>query len=144
MAKWVFFKLGDGDFEQGFPVTLQIWDDGSSPSLEITGKLPPAPDIIQHYTRWQSAYRGLGLNPRLEAEAAQVTNVSVTDDCYNAAQKLLNNMNAWLKAESFRSIREKLLEKFMPSDEVRVILQVEDVRLQRLPWHLWDNTVQLR
>ncbi len=148
MAKWVFFKLGDGDFEQGFPVTLQIWDDGdlvarylpttARPGVEITGKLPPAPDILQHYTCWQSAYRGLGLNPRLEAEAAQVTNVSVTDDCYNAAQKLLNNMNAWLKAESFRSIREKLLEKFMPSDEVRVILQVEDIRLQRLPWHLWD------
>ncbi len=26
----------------------------------------------------------------------------------------------------------------MPSDEVRMIFQTEDIQLQRLPWHLWD------
>lgn len=26
----------------------------------------------------------------------------------------------------------------MPSDEVRVIIQAEDIRVQRLPWHLCD------
>ena len=46
------------------------------------------------------------------------------------------SLNAWLGSDSFRSIREKLLEKLMPSDAVRVILQTEDPLLQRLPWHL--------
>jgi hypothetical protein len=43
VGKLVVFKLGDGNFEQGFSVTLQIGEDGDRPSTEITGKLPPAP-----------------------------------------------------------------------------------------------------
>jgi hypothetical protein len=43
VGKLVVFKLGDGNFEQGFPVTLQIGEDGDRPSTEITGKLPKAP-----------------------------------------------------------------------------------------------------
>jgi hypothetical protein len=60
------------------------------------------------------------------------------EDCYKAAQVLRNTLNTWLNSESFRSIREKLLEKLMPSDEVRVIFQTENIQLQRLPWHLCD------
>lgn len=78
MGKLVVFKLGDGNFEQGFSVTLQIGEDGDRPSIEIAGKLPPAPEIPQHYSCWQSAYRRLGLRSRLEAEAVQVTNVCST------------------------------------------------------------------
>ena len=138
MGKLVVFKLGDGNFEQGFPVTLQIGEDGDRPEAEITGKLPPAPELPQQYSCWQSAYRRLGLRSRLEAEAVQVTNVSIIEDCVAAVHVLCNSLNTWLHAESFRSIREKWLEKLMPSDEVRVILQTEDSLLQRLPWHLCD------
>ncbi len=138
MGKLVVFKLGDGKFEQGFSVTLQIGEDGDRPSTEITGKLPPAPEIPQHYSCWRSAYYRLGLCSRLEANAVQVTNVSVIDDCMAAVDVLCNSLNVWLHAESFRSIRETLLEKLMRSEEVRVILQTEDSLLQRLPWHLCD------
>jgi len=138
VAKLVVLKLGDGNFEQGFAVTLQIGEDGDRPATEITGKLPKAPEILQHYRCWQSAYRSLGWSSRLEAAAIQVTNVSLAANCYKAAQVLRGSLNSWLYSEPFRSIREKLLEKLLPSDEVRVILQTEDMRLQRLPWHLWD------
>ena len=131
-------KLGEGNFEQGFAVTLQIGEDGDRPSTEITGKLPKAPEVLQHYLCWQSAYRSLEWRSRLEAAAVQVTNVSLVQDCHSAAQALRDGLNSWLHSESFRSIAEKLLEKLLPSDEVRVILQTEDIRLQRLPWHLWD------
>lgn len=138
MGKLVVLKLGEGDFDRGFPVTLQIGIDGSHPSVETTGRLPPAVEILEHYSRWHSAYCRLGVRLRLSAPEAQVTNVSVLNDCSSAAQVLSNSLNAWLYSESFRSIREKLLEKLMPSDEVRVVLQAEDYRLRRLPWHLWD------
>ncbi len=138
MGKLVVLKLGDGNFEQGFPVTLQIGEDGDRPSTEITGKLPKAPEIPQHYSYWQSAYRSLGWRQRLEAPIVQVTNVSIMEDCYKAAQVLRTRLNTWLNSESFRSIREKLLEKLMPSDEVRVLIQTEDIQLQRLPWHLCE------
>lgn len=49
-----------------------------------------------------------------------------------------DRLNIWLASESFRPIREKLLEQLIPSDEVRIILQAESLELQRLPWHLWD------
>jgi CHASE2 domain-containing sensor protein len=136
VGKLVVFKLGDGSFEQGFPATLQIGEDSDRPFTEITGKLPPNPEICHYYSYWQSAYYRLGLRTRLEAAAVQVTNVSVMEDCYNAAGMLCQSLNAWLGSDSFRSIREKLLEKLMPSDAVRVILQTEDPLLQRLPWHL--------
>lgn len=138
MGKLVVLKLGDGSFEQGFPVTLQIGEDGNRPSAEIAGKLPPNSDIPQYYSYWQSAYYRLGLRTRLEAAAVQVTNVSVMEDCHNAARMLCQSLNAWLSSASFRSIREKLLEKLMPSDAMRVILQTEDALLQRLPWHQSD------
>lgn len=138
MGKLVVLKLGDGSFEQGFPVTLQIGNDGDRPSLEITGKLPPALEIPQYYSKWQTTYRGLGARYRLEAKAGFVTNISKIENCSNAAQVLRDATNAWLHSESFRSIREKLLEQLIPSDEVRVLVQTEDSRLRRLPWHLWD------
>ena len=138
MAKLVVFKLGDSQFGQELPVTLQIGEAGDRPSVEATGKLPPASEILQHYKCWQSAYRNLGLQSRLTASEQQVTNVSCFEDCYNAVQQLYDSMNAWLNSESFRRLKEKLLEKLVPADQVRVILQVEDIQLQRLPWHLWD------
>ncbi|MBD0266615.1 MAG: CHAT domain-containing protein, partial [Tolypothrix sp. Co-bin9] len=138
MGKLVVLKLGEGSFEQGFPVTLQIGEEGKHPSLEITGKLPSTPEIPQFYTGWATSYRCLGLRSRLEASKAQVTNVSKLENCYNAARILGDRLNAWLHSDSFRLIREKLLEQLMPSEEIRLIIQTENSLLRRLPWHLWD------
>lgn len=138
MAKLVILKLGEGSFEQGFPVTLQIGEEGTRPAIETTGKLPPAPDLPLCYRNWQSSYRQLGLRSRLSAPPVQVTNVSLNQDCSSTAQHLRTTFNNWLRAEEFRAVREKWLEWLIPSDEVRVILQVENKDLQRLPWHLWD------
>lgn len=35
-------------------------------------------------------------------------------------------------------MREKLLEKLVTSDEIRLIIQTDNIWLRRLPWHLWD------
>lgn len=138
MGKLVILKFGEGSFEQGFPVTLQIGEESARPATEVQGKLPPAPEILRAYQRWQSTYRGLGLRSRLNADANQVTNASTIGGCQEAANRLRRQFNAWLQAESFRVIREKWLEKLLSSDTIRVILQVEDSQLQKLPWHLWD------
>ncbi len=141
MGKLVVLKLGEGSFEQGFPVTLQIGEEERYPSIEIIGKLPPIPEIPQYYKNWSTHYRSLGLRSRLEASAAQVKNYSVREkieDCCSAAQILRDRLNAWLYAESFRPIREKLLEQLSPQEEIRLIIQTENIELRRLPWHLWD------
>ncbi|AOY81568.1 CHASE2 domain-containing protein [Moorena producens JHB] len=138
IGKLVVLKIGDGSFDQGFPVTLQIWEEGKSPSLEITGRLPPAPEIMQSCQSWTTSYHSLGLPSRLEASVVQVTNVSKLERCYNAAQVLGDRLNAWLYSEPFRPIKDKLLEQLLPSDEIRLIIQTENSCLRRLPWHLWD------
>jgi hypothetical protein len=131
-------KLGEGNFESGFPVTLQIGQDNLLPSLEVAGKLPSAPEIPQYYNRWQRSYLRLGLTSRLEAKTGFVSNVSRIEDCDRAARDLRDRFSQWLECESFRPIREKLLEQLKPSDEVRILLQTEDWQIKRLPWHLWD------
>ncbi|GAB1543783.1 hypothetical protein NUACC21_64590 [Scytonema sp. NUACC21] len=138
MGKLVVLKFADGSFENGFSVTLQIGEEGERPSTEITGKLPAAGEMPLYYSHWQASYRQLGIRYRLSADKAQVTNVSVTQDCDRTAHILRARFNTWLRAEEFRPIREKWLEKLLPTDEIRVILQTEDYQLKRLPWHLWD------
>jgi CHASE2 domain-containing sensor protein len=138
MRKLVVLKFIEGSFEHGFTVTLQVGEEGSSPTTEITGKLPAETELPLYYSHWQSNYRRLGNGYRLSADKVQVTNVSMTQDCDETAYILRSRFNAWLRSEEFRPLREKWLERLSPKDEIRVILQTPNSQLQRLPWHLWE------
>lgn len=136
MGKLVIFNFGNGNFEQGFSITLRIGEDGQPPYTEISGGLPCAPDIPQQYSRWQSAYCQLeGMAPRIEVPPAQVTNFSTKEECNSAAQALQNSLNRWLRQELFLDLRERLLEEVKRDDPVRFILQTQHLLLRRLPWH---------
>nr|WP_299415428.1 CHASE2 domain-containing protein [Acaryochloris sp. IP29b_bin.148] len=122
-------------------MTLQIGQEGDRPSLEIVGSLPKAPEIPKYYREWQIAYSNLGLATRLEAPDTQVTNVAsqeLYDHCETAAQALQSHLNDWLLDETFRPLRDKWLEQLSTSDCIRVILQTNNLQLQRLPWHQWE------
>jgi CHASE2 domain-containing sensor protein len=138
MGKLVVLKFAEGSFDQGFAVTLQISEERQLPSIEITGKLPPSPELPLDYNHWQSKYRHLGNIYRLYAKDTQRTNFSTTSDCKDAADTLRKRINYWLQAEEFRSLRETWLERLLPTEEIRLIIQTDDRHLQRLPWHLWD------
>lgn len=138
-GKRVALIIGDGDFDRGFSVTLQIGEDGALPSTGISGRLAPNLQIRQEYQRWQSSYARLGTHFRaVKRKETQVKNVSIGDECRTAALMLEQCLNNWLNSEQFRQIRETLSEELMRNDEVRVIVQAEDNLLRRLPWHLWD------
>ena len=120
MGKLVVLNLGEGDFNRGFGgVTLRIGEDGASPSTEINGKLPSVPELPDSYSNWQKN----GMIPRLGNKHKP------------SSEQLKIRLNSWLNSEPFRPIREKLLEQLTPDDEVRVIIQVQDIQLRR---HLWD------
>ncbi|MCC5661473.1 CHASE2 domain-containing protein [Nostoc sp. XA010] len=138
MGKLVILKLGEGNFEQGFPVTLQIGDENVRPSVEITGALPPNPEILRDYYRWQSIYRNLRLPSRPIGLPKELKQAPSLEDCQQVADEFKVRFNTWLASDSFRPIREKWLEKLMLTDNIRVLLQTKDLRLQKLPWHLWD------
>jgi CHASE2 domain-containing sensor protein len=138
MGKLVVLKFGEGSFEQGFAVTLQIGEEHERAATEITGRLPSVPEMPLYYSHWQSTYRQIGNRYRLYADKMQVTNVSMVQDCENTSHILRARFNTWLRAEEFRPLREKWLEKLSSTEEVRVILQTENSQLQLLPWHLWE------
>ena len=131
-------KITEGSFAAGFRVNLQISQPGCPSELEFYSQLPPAPHIPLHYNLWQKAYLGLGANSRLESNKAFVSNYSRSDNCDRAAAKLLASLNNWLDANSFRNLKERFLAKLNPADEIRILIQTENIQLQCLPWHLVD------
>jgi CHASE2 domain-containing sensor protein len=140
MGKLVTLKL-DGDFEQGFGVTLEIGLEGARPSTEVTGKLPPATELATHYSNWQSAYRALGISARGIKAKKIIHHGSIEkqkEECCYLAFELCERLNTWLKSDSFLSIREEWLEHLSRSDEVRVLIRTENRNLWQLPWHSWD------
>ena len=132
----VTLKIREGSFASGFSVTLLINREGLPPELEINARLPPAPQIPQEYSLWQSSYLGLSLAHRLEANKAFVSNYSHVESCDRFARNLLESLNLWLDEVSFRPIKEKFLAKLNPLDEIRILIQTEDRQLRCLPWHL--------
>lgn len=137
MDKLVILKFGAGNADQGFSVTLQIGNETGRPTIETLGTLPNASELFQAYYLWQTIYRHLDLRGRPIGLPKQKNRATIAD-CQTAADQLRDRFNQWLQAESFRPLREKWLETLQPSDTVRVILQTDDYRLQKLPWHLWD------
>ncbi|WP_295613664.1 CHASE2 domain-containing protein [Chamaesiphon sp. GL140_3_metabinner_50] len=148
MNKLITLKIGNGSSKLGYSVTLEIaeerWIDDriwlSNPS-ECKGDLPPALELLQDYQQWQQTYRYLDTNHRLEADPAQITNISSIDStliCQNAAQRTIDSFNRWLKAESFHQIREHLAKNISERDRIRFLLQIDDLQLHRLPWQVSD------
>lgn len=138
MGKLVLLKLGDGSLEQGVSVALQFGEEGHHPVVETLGRLPAAPELQQAYQDWARVYRNLNQRLRLDVETFEPLNLSQREACQDKARALIDCLNVWLYADSFRPIREKLLEQLMPSEQVRVVVQTENPELRRLPWHLWD------
>ncbi len=137
-GKLVILTLGDGDFERGFPsVTAQIWTEGDRLPTQYLGQLPPAPEIPELYSSWQSIYQSLGCHSRIKPISIQATSFD-TKDIYPLAEELEDWLNQWLNSEKFRPIDKSLREKFVRSDEVQLIIQSENIQVRRLPWHLWD------
>ncbi|OKH32649.1 Chase2 sensor protein [[Phormidium ambiguum] IAM M-71] len=151
MGKLVGLNLGKGDLNRGFPsVTVQLSEDNNSIPLQLTGSLPASPELIALYERWRLLYKLIyeSLYPHgcwrknesdreIEIDEEDITNVSIIEFS-NLCNELQNTINYWLKSESFRKIDQKLRTKLVTTDEIKIVLQTEDDRTRRLPWHLWN------
>lgn len=140
MGKQVILTLMEGSFEQGLPAMLRIREDGAlaEDEIQVIGKLPPAPNILlELFNDWRLAYRLIVMpHSRIRAEPTQVPNVS----CHQLGNELADCLNNWLNSgyKGWQKIRDGLQQNLSKTDEIRVIIQTEDIRLWRLPWHLWD------
>jgi hypothetical protein len=134
MAKLVILMLQEGNFEQGFQALLQIRGDDppTETQIQIPGSLPAAPEIAELLHRWRSNFKRLPTS-RLEAISTQV----VAPDPQVAAE-LADRLNEWLNSgdKQWRGIRDVLMQN--THEQIRILLETEDVHLRRLPWHSWD------
>lgn len=148
MSTLVLLNFMGGDLTAGFPVvTAQIALEGDDRTLQFRGSLPPAPEIGERYKRWQLLYEALYDRavrsqrkiafPQFEIAVDDVTNVSEVD-FEETTQQLKKQMNGWLNSPSFAEIDRKLRTALNAEDEIRIILETDDERLDRLPWHLWN------
>ncbi len=141
MEKLVLLTFAEGDLDKtGFPVTLQMGDEGKPATIQETGSLPPNSKVVESHINWKVTYYGfIGVKIRkLEAKkAAQTTNFSILD-VKEKSDDFKHNFNLWLKSQQFSHIREELRGYLKYDDEVRLIIQTSNIQLRQLPWHLWD------
>lgn len=149
-TKQVVLFLGHA-MPQGIPVALQLGNEGEWPGISMTGWLPPIDGLITAYEQWQQTYQqifscSVGLNDgyyktRLSVPAVQVTNVSyreILQSCCCAEKVLARAVNQWFNSALFRPVKETLLAYCHPQDTIRLVLQTDDLQIQKLPLHLWD------
>ncbi len=149
MNRLVVLSLGSGKLQLGFEsVTARIWQSDTEVSnpdsiqviSQVTGSLPPAPEIIELYTHWQLLYSILykQLNPRIKVnnlgDMKSVSGVEFSDLC----QGLKSRLNKWLDSEAFRKIDQQLNIHLSASEEIRFVIETNDNQVRKLPWHLWS------
>ncbi|MEO1561281.1 MAG: CHASE2 domain-containing protein, partial [Cyanobacteria bacterium J06632_19] len=138
MRKLVVLKL-DGDLLSGVRATLEIGSEGARPTTEVTCNLPAMEQMVNAIDEWHSLYGSNGSLSRIKVNKIVYGSLSENrKNCHKKACELRNYLNEWLLSESFRPIREKWLKYLMPSDEIRVLINTNNLQLKKLPWHLWD------
>ena len=145
MSKRVIFRIDQGDFEQGFPVTLTIEENGEVCAPEVRGRLAPAQKIIDRYKEWQQAYYSWGQNHRWWRRKIEVpeqintnySNADSEDNANNYAHQFEVALNEWLDRSDLGDLKDELLHTVNRNDSVSFIVQTDNKELQRLPWELW-------
>ncbi|PZV07713.1 MAG: sensor protein Chase2 [Leptolyngbya sp.] len=139
MAKRAVLRF-DGTLERGFQVTLEIGEDRTLSFSDVTGMLPPAPELASCLEAWQQRYRQLSAPTRISLQQITIRTGTAADlqACRQSAQALQQHLNTWLASPSFHAVEKQLRESIDPTETVRVLLRTTDLRLHRLPWHSWE------
>jgi CHAT domain len=103
--------------------------------------LPSSKPLLKKFNKWQDAYSKLTIsNRKVQGKDNDVTNISIAElsirakQCQDDASEVLKDFNKWLQPTTFSE--EIYKQQIDPSDQVQILLQIEDNNLERLPWHL--------
>ncbi|MDZ7955314.1 CHAT domain-containing protein [Nostoc sp. DedQUE09] len=105
--------------------------------IQVEGHLPPSPQVLATFQEWEYAYHEMsGGSFRITPTPSLSTNVSIPE----LADSFTQHFKDWLKSGNWEwhKIRECLLRSLNFQEEILVIVETQDLLLQRLPWHLWD------
>lgn len=144
MSRVVILKIGEGNFETGFPVTLEIRDNNRLIAPFAEGKLVPNLDIAaalqnyrQAYYHWVESQPSLGIT----VPNSMITHAVVGDPRENlrkATKTLKDSLNEWLNSSYLSSIQNHILFRIGTELEVRFFIQTNHFDLQQIPWECWN------
>ncbi|MGF1479096.1 MAG: CHASE2 domain-containing protein [Cyanophyceae cyanobacterium] len=120
-------------------MTLEIGLEGKRAQTEITGFLPPDPQLVICLEQWRQQYRSLGMPYRIKPkEIIYEGGINLFAECYQAAAQLSERFNRWLLSSSFTTVDRRLREELNRAEAIRMLIRSEDRQVSRLPWSQWD------
>ena len=150
MSKPIILRIENGSFKTGFEVRVSIPLE-NGPPRDIKGQFPSDAGVEQAYKNWQNACQTSTI--QRQATRITVSNLPIspsTIDPADAAQSLREALNQWfsclaihnielqielqVRQDTFRSQSRRGEE----SQSIHLLLQTENLELQKLPWHLWN------
>ncbi|MDJ0692089.1 MAG: CHAT domain-containing protein [Xenococcaceae cyanobacterium MO_188.B32] len=139
MSKVVELKL-DGNLQLGLQVNLAIAPEANTREVEISGNLPPAPQLQETYNLWQYNYRSLNSTSRISAKKITYDGSIQKHlaESRRLVDRLKQQLNDWLNSPQFQPIWRKFIEKIVPNETIRILIRTTDQQLRKLPWHLWE------
>jgi pSer/pThr/pTyr-binding forkhead associated (FHA) protein len=152
MSKLVILNLGTGNLNQGFPF-VSVSSQSGNYLMQVTGHLPPIPELVDYYQRWQSIYHllyqsnSIGNRQLLNLNRQQDSSIFIHDtdlthvseaDLLTVATQFKDCLDRWLNSDGFQQIERSLRQEFDFQDEIRFIIQTSDQQSRQIPWSIWQ------
>lgn len=141
----VVLRINSGSFADGFPVTLQILEEGQIIQEEDhVLRIPAASDLPTLYQEWNEL--SLEGSRQLQAVPAQITNIAAKEKWEQTTERLAAQCRNWFQDQSFRQLSNEIRahEKVTLDQSVPVIMRCQtgddqqNQLLRKLPWHFWN------
>ena len=150
MGKLILLNFLDGSLEEGFPLSVNIFDEHSRLILNhVQGKLAANSDLENKYFSWQELYRELVRtmhSSRMPIEGvkrreAQNSKEKLINDISIANQELNEEINYWLKREGEFSTICREIDRTLKDEEeeIRFIVNTQNSAIQKVPFFLWED-----
>ena len=123
MKTKLVLKLGDGNFQQGFPESVVEVSTNAGNSKKLNCNLPPVPELPETYKKWQTQYRGLVGGQARGFKNTYPTQCSVVD-CEKYYQELSTTINNWLNDLPIIRQLEEILKSQESGGDHTIFLEV--------------------
>jgi CHASE2 domain-containing sensor protein len=144
VEKLAILKLQGDLVQNGFHVTVEIYQNHDQSTLtpqqkicEQAGYLPPdlqLKNLLQEH--WVQRYREL-VSPYRKLQPQDVIFVT-SKDVQESASQLGENLNRWLRNESFIEINNRLRECLKRDETIQFLIRTDHFDLKKLPWREWS------
>ncbi|MDY6939825.1 MAG: CHASE2 domain-containing protein [Cyanobacteriota bacterium] len=136
----VILKVGAGNFEKGFGITLQIRPDGTIRS-QVEGRLPPCGTLLESYDLWKIGFERDSNSRNWEVFPSSTVETEPSSLASTYARQLAECVRNWLDSplESWQRIVRHLDRSLaQASSQSQLIVQTSNPDLWKIPWQVWE------